>query len=105
MSQKAKILKHLQGGHAITPLTALGVFRVYRLSDVVFKLRNDGWDVTSEIKRDANGSTYAEYRLRNPYNLFNQFGDAYAWFCRNDLWKHAVALNDVVINDRPRMAA
>jgi hypothetical protein len=43
--QARKILAHLKEGKTITNLESVLVYGIYRLSDVVFKLRNAGYDV------------------------------------------------------------
>jgi hypothetical protein len=70
ISQRAQILKHLRDGNTITQLEALGVFRAYRLADIILKLRQSGWNISTNMKRDAGGTPYGEYKLENPYNLY-----------------------------------
>lgn len=48
-TQKELILGHLQNQGNITPLEALGEYGVYRLSDVIFKLR-DRFDIKTTYK-------------------------------------------------------
>lgn len=62
-SQKDRILGYLEdecGG--ITPIEALNKFGCFRLADVVFKLRRDGYDIkTTDVHQ--NGKTFARYFL------------------------------------------
>lgn len=59
----ARILQHLQEGRSLTPLEALGVYGVYRLSAVIHRLRRAGYNIITEMRYDPNGKPYAEYRL------------------------------------------
>jgi len=64
MTQKQMILEHLQKEISITPLQALKEFGVYRLSAVIFKLREvykiDTIQQTS-IGKFKNKVKYAKY--------------------------------------------
>lgn len=64
-TQADTILAHLQGadGKTITPMEAMLVYHVSRLSDVIFKLRNRGWIIHMEEKKDGVGAKYASYSL------------------------------------------
>ena len=61
--QNRTILNHLRKHGSITPLQAIGLYGVYRLAAVIYRLRAKGVDVTTADKRDPNGHPYAEYRL------------------------------------------
>ena len=45
MDQKTRVLKHLQETGEINPLIAWIDLGVYRLSDVIYKLRADGYEI------------------------------------------------------------
>lgn len=60
VTQKEKVLLHLKKEGSITPLEALLKYNVYRLSDVIFKLRGEGHNIETFIKK-ANGTKYAQY--------------------------------------------
>lgn len=62
-TQRTRILNHLREGHDITPLKALGLFGSYRLGARVWDLRQEGYDIQSEILSDGQGRTYARYWL------------------------------------------
>jgi hypothetical protein len=64
-SKTSRILGEFMKGRDLTSLESIGVFGVYRLADVVFKLRNRGYPIVTELKKDPNGSEYANYRLIN----------------------------------------
>jgi len=59
-AQTRQVLKHLEDGNTITPIEALNLFGVFRLADVIFKLRNKGHGIkTTMIKQGRK--RFAEY--------------------------------------------
>lgn len=63
MAQKEKVLEYLQQGKTITPVKAIAEFAVYRLAAIIHRLRDEGHNITTVMKRSHNGKPYAEYRL------------------------------------------
>lgn len=69
LSQKEQLLSYLhQYDHngqrrGITPLEAIGLYRIYRLAARIQDLRDDGHSITTEKRTDATGKTYARYFL------------------------------------------
>lgn len=63
MSKMSSIKRHLLDGRELTQLQALGLYGAFRLAARIKELRNAGWIIETEIKRDPKGSTYAVYRL------------------------------------------
>jgi hypothetical protein len=63
-SQNDRVLCHLLAGNSITQLQALGLYGIFRLAARVKVLRDRGHKIETINKRDPNGKTYAEYRLR-----------------------------------------
>ena len=61
--QTRKILAHLEAGKNITNFEAMLVYHIARLSDCIFKLRNAGYDIKTDIRRDEVGAKYASYAL------------------------------------------
>lgn len=62
ISQKIRILEHLQAGRKITPQEALDLYRCFRLAAVIHTLKNEGYPIVSETK--TNGDTHwAEYSM------------------------------------------
>jgi len=61
--QARKILGHLEKGKSITPNEAMLVYHISRLSDCIFKIRNAGYNVECEMRRDEVGGKYARYTL------------------------------------------
>ena len=67
MSDKARILKHLQECGSITPMEAIEQYGCYRLGARVFDLRRDGFAINTTIVEgtDRNGEPmkYARYTM------------------------------------------
>ncbi len=61
--QVRKILAHLLTGKTITNNESMLVYHVARLSDVIFKLRNAGYEIVMTMKVDGIGGKYASYKL------------------------------------------
>ena len=61
-SQKENILEYLQIGNKITPLEALYQFGSFRLSAIIFELRQEGYNITTH-KKKVDEKTFAEYEL------------------------------------------
>ena len=61
-SQKENILEYLQIGNKITPLEALYQFGSFRLSAVIFELRQEGFNIITH-KKKVDEKTFAEYEL------------------------------------------
>ena len=69
MSQKQDILNHMQDGKPITPIEALELYQCFRLADVVFRLKADGWPIKTKIvsyKNEAGkNKSFGSYSLGN----------------------------------------
>jgi len=64
MTQRTKVLMHLKKHHTITPREALMDLNVYRLSDVIFKLRNQGVPIVTNMRENPEtGAQYGVYSL------------------------------------------
>ena len=61
-SQRENILEYLEIGNKITPLEALYQFGCFRLSAVIFNLRQEGFDIITH-KKKVDEKTFAEYEL------------------------------------------
>lgn len=62
MSKKEKVKQYLLSGNSITGVEALRLFGLYRLSDAIFKLRNEGMKINTEDVKE-NGVIFARYSL------------------------------------------
>lgn len=59
MTGKDKILKYLKEHKSITQLEALNLFWDWRLSDKIYRLKKDGYNITSkQIKVKKADGTY-----------------------------------------------
>lgn len=72
MSQRAKILRHMQAGESITPIDALNLYGCFRLGARIWDLRAAGYDVNStmvdghaEYSMEPNTMTDTEIDLMN----------------------------------------
>lgn len=73
-SKMDHLKSHLTSGKTITQLEALGLYGLFRLAARIKELRNKGWNITTEMRDDPNGSKYAVYKLAedaNPHGLPN----------------------------------
>ena len=61
-SQSGRILKHMQEGYGITPITALNNYGCFRLAAVVFNLKREGHNIRTTIIRE-NNKKFARYKL------------------------------------------
>lgn len=64
MSQNKKILEHIQKYGSISSLEAFEKYRITRLSGRIFDLREQGYNIVTDMKKGENG-TYAVYRLND----------------------------------------
>ena len=66
-SQKADVFKYMKGHSGITSIIAFERFGVTRLADIIFKLRQDGYEIeTKQVttkNRYGHTVTYAKYSL------------------------------------------
>ena len=61
-SQSGRILKHMQEGYGITPITALNNYGCFRLAAVVFDLKKEGHNIRTTIIKE-NNKKFARYKL------------------------------------------
>jgi argonaute-like protein implicated in RNA metabolism and viral defense len=63
-TQVTKVLRYLKRHKTITPREALMDLGVYRLAAVIYELRENGWSINTERKRNPDtGNLYASYRM------------------------------------------
>ena len=67
-TQKSEILKYLMTHkRGITSLQAINLFGATRLSDIIFRLRKEGYNIITEMVTQKNRyghvTTFARYRL------------------------------------------
>lgn len=64
MTQKEKVLKHLKEHGSITSWEAITKYHATRLSDIIFKLREQGYDIETINEKNADGAgTHARYKF------------------------------------------
>lgn len=62
MSQVNQVRRHLEAGNKITPLQALRQFGAMRLAHIIYKLRQQGYNIVTD-RRHQGGKYYAVYYL------------------------------------------
>jgi hypothetical protein len=61
-TQKEQIKKYLLSRKTITPIQALNKFGCFRLAAVIYKLKNEGLKIATEMEYNKN-KQFARYRL------------------------------------------
>lgn len=64
ISKKDMVRAALESGRAVTGISAMRDFNLYRLSDAIHKLRKDGLNIETQMVGNGR-SQWAEYRLIN----------------------------------------
>lgn len=76
VSQKSKVLNHLQNHRCITSMEAFAKYGVTRLSSIIFNLRKEDYLIkTTKVTRrnqEGNSCTYAEYSLMTEGDFGNE---------------------------------
>lgn len=62
-SQNELLLNHLKMGNTISPIEAIGVYGIHRLSARIYDLKRQGHNIIKELRRDPTGKSYARYKL------------------------------------------
>ena len=66
-NQEKRLLDYLKANNKISPMEAWTELGIYRLSDVVFKLRNKNYEIETERKSVLNRfdepCSFAQYKL------------------------------------------
>ena len=64
-TQTAQVLSHLKQGHTITQVDAIRLFKCYRLSAIIKRLRNQGYEIVTYNERNSSGTgRHARYELK-----------------------------------------
>jgi len=66
-TQKSEVLKYMETHKGITSIQAIEKFGATRLSDIIFRLRQEGYEIETESittkNRYGHAVTYAKYSL------------------------------------------
>lgn len=66
-TQKSEVLRYMKSHKGITSLQAIELFGATRLSDIIFKLKQEGYDIKTEQitrkNRYGHSVTFAKYSL------------------------------------------
>ena len=60
-TKAGQILSHLDTMGSITTWEAIKLYRATRLSDVIFRLKQDGYVIETKKMKGKNGGTFAKY--------------------------------------------
>ena len=67
MTQKERILEHLQTKGKLSQKRAINLYGAYRLSAIIWLLRQEGYDIETKFKTGKNrygdSVSWAEYKL------------------------------------------
>ena len=64
-TQLNQVLAHLKQGRSITQVDAIKYFNCYRLSAIIKRLRNSGYDIVTYNERNSSGTgCHARYELK-----------------------------------------
>ena len=64
-TQLKQVLAHLKQGKTISQAEAIDLFNCYRLSAIIQRLRNAGYDIVTHRERNSKRTgTYARYEYR-----------------------------------------
>ena len=69
LTQKQMVLAHLKRFGSIEPLTALREYGAYRLGDIIFRLRGDGYDIAT--RRLEAYSKITERKVKYAQYIYN----------------------------------
>ncbi len=64
-TQVSHVLSHLKQGRSITQVDAIRLFKCYRLSAIIKRLRNQGYEIVTYNERNNSGTgTHARYEFK-----------------------------------------
>ena len=63
MTKQAKVMDHLIAHKSITSWEAITKYRVTRLADTIFKLKNRGWLINTIMMEGKDNTRFAKYVL------------------------------------------
>ena len=67
LTQYDRVLDHLQRNGKLSQKQAIRLFGAYRLSDIIYRMRRDGYNISTNYKSGKNrfgdNVSWAEYKL------------------------------------------
>ena len=67
LTQYDRVLDHLQRNGKLSQKQAIRLFGAYRLSDIIYRMRRDGYNISTNFKSGKNrfgdNVSWAEYKL------------------------------------------
>ena len=67
--QAGIVLEHLFAKGSISQVEAAEVYKIRRLASRIFELREAGWNIESQSKKDMAGQRYVRYYIDKPYRF------------------------------------
>jgi hypothetical protein len=67
MSQEQQVLNALKKGRKITPMDAIMEWNCYRLGGRIYDLREQGWNIKTDMVKSSSGKRFAMYSLGRPH--------------------------------------
>jgi hypothetical protein len=61
--QQKVVLGHLTRRSSISDVESRVVYNITRLSDVIYRLRRKGFNIVTDVRKDAAGHQYSRYFL------------------------------------------
>jgi hypothetical protein len=84
-TQTDLIREHLLAKGTITNVEAAAMFKARSLTKRVAELRDQGYDIASEWRRDSTGQRYVRYWLRK--KEADRALQDYRWAIKHTLWR------------------
>lgn len=67
-SQREKVLEHLKAGATISQYEAIMEYSAFRLSSIIYDLRQQGYNIKTNMVQRPTGKRLAEYKLEGACN-------------------------------------
>ena len=72
-TQKDSVIAHLKQGLEITPLDALEQYGIFRLSAIIFNLKQEGYNIKTTMVKNKYGKKFASYKLVREENIYPDY--------------------------------
>lgn len=94
MTATASFLNYIRTFGSVTPKQARTMFKVSNISDIVYRLRNEGHAIYTNRTTLADGRPTFEYRLGNPSSRYiSQMRSRHVARARETLFRDALNSN------------
>ena len=62
-SKAERVRDHLISGKPLSKLECFKLYSYWNLSDIVYKMKKDNYNIRTSMCKTTTGSSYAEYKL------------------------------------------